>query len=206
MNTNDKNRKLLWVGGAVLAVLYVAPQALQSFRQTAFYREQMQAANARAHNGRGASATTGAAPAASGSANIPALAANPSLGAFTGVWQGQQAQANHEVCQLAVEMRENVPGRLTGYPRLVCYPLPSYYPGQPKVNPGTAFLKSMSPISAVLTGSLKDGAVVFHVDKTIGETAEGCALTAFTVTPFGNDQAAAEWQNGRCGNGQMVLR
>jgi hypothetical protein len=197
MNNNGKNRKLLWAAGAVLVFLYFTPAALQSFRQASYYRQQEEAARTRTQAARGAAQ---AAP--------PAAAPPPPtpLSNFIGVWQGEQAQANRDLCQMALEMRDNGAGGLTAYPRISCVALMPYLPGPHKLNPAQAAAKSMSPVSAVLTGNLKDGVVAFHVDKTIGETFDGCTISAFTVTPFGNNEVAAEWQNGTCGKGQMVLR
>ena len=67
-------------------------------------------------------------------------------------------------------------------------------------------LNQMSPISAVLSGTAKDGTLTFTVEKTIQKSANGCALTGFTLTPFGTDQLAAEWQEGTCDGGQMLLK
>jgi hypothetical protein len=197
MNSNGKNRKYLWAAGAVLVFLYFAPAALQSFRQAAYYRQQEEAARTRTQ------AAKGAAQAA------PPAAASPSptpLSNFIGMWQGEQAQANRDLCQMALEMRDNGAGELTAYPRISCVALMPYLPGPHKLTAAQAAAKSMSPVSAVLTGNLKDGAVAFHVDKTIGATFDGCTMTSFIVTPFGNDEVAAEWQNGTCGRGQIMLR
>lgn len=200
MNNNGKNRKLLWAAGAVLVFLYFAPSALQSFRQASFYRQQEEA-KARAQLGKGG-AQAPSAPAA----NAPALPAPTPLGNLTGIWQGQQAQPNRDLCQVTLEMRDNGAGGLSAYPRINCVPLMPYLPGPHRLDPATVTAKSMSIVSAVLTGSPKDGAVAFHVDKTIGATFDGCTITSFTVTPFGNDEIATEWQNGTCNKGQVMLR
>lgn len=199
MDNNGKNRKLFWIAGAALAFLYFAPQALQSFRQAAYYREQADAAKARMQAGRG---TAQAAPSAA-----PAASPSPTpLGNLIGNWQGEQAQSNRDLCQMALEMRDDGAGGLNGFPRISCVALMPYLPGAHKLDPASAMAKSMSLVSAVLTGTFKDGAVAFRVDKTIGATFDGCPMTAFTVTPFGNNEVAAEWQTGTCGRGQMVLR
>jgi hypothetical protein len=47
------------------------------------------------------------------------------------------------------------------------------------------------------------------VDKIISKGTTGCALSAFTITPFGTDQLAAEWQEGSCtgqAGAQILLR
>jgi hypothetical protein len=205
MNNNGRNRKLLWAAGAVLVFLYFAPSALQSFRQATFYRQQAEArASAQAGRGTAQAAAPSASP-TNVSANAPATAATIPMSNFTGMWQGQQAQPNRDLCQMALEMRDNA-GGLSAYPRINCVALMPYLPGPHKLNPEQATAKSMSTVSAVLTGTRKDGAVAFHVDKAIGATFDGCALTSFTVTPFGNDEVAAEWQNGTCERGQIMLR
>lgn len=194
MNTDKKNRKLWWGLGAILAALYFGPQMVESSRRMALYRQQLEARQTHAAN---ASPT----PA---SLATPMPTPNAALASYFGIWTGQQAQADHDVCQLALEMRETTLGQLTAYPRLACYPTPYLFGGK-KFDARVALAKSMSPISAVLTGTPKDGAVSFHVDKTIGATPEGCAITSFSVTPFGNNQIAAEWQDGNCGKGEMML-
>lgn len=199
MNITNRNRKKLWLVGAILVLLYFAPSALQSFRQAALLRERQRAAEAAAQAWRNAPAAV--------PADAPSAAVIAEIGSLIGVWGGQQAQTNHEICQLALEVRNQAAVQVTGYAKLVCYPLPSYYPGQPKVDPGTAFLKAFTPIEAVLTAALSGtGAIPFHIDKAIGASVDGCALTSFTVTPFGNDQLAAEWQKGTCPGGQMTLQ
>lgn len=122
------------------------------------------------------------------------------------MWEGQQAQPNRDLCQMNLEMRDNGAGLLAAYPRINCVALMPYLPGPHKLDPASAAAKSMSTVSAVLTGTIKDGELAFHVDKAIGATFDGCTLTSFTVTPFGRDEVAAEWQNGTCGRGQIMLR
>lgn len=198
MNNNGKNRKLLWAAGAALVFLYFAPAALQSFRQAAIDRRRMEAKES-AQAGKGGAQTAPSAASAASPSPTP-------LSNLTGTWQGQQAQSNRDLCQMSLEMRDNGAGALTAYPRISCVALMPYLPGPHKLDPAQAAAKSMSPVSAVLTGNLKDGAVAFHVDKTIGATFDGCTISAFSVTPFGNDEIAAEWQNGTCGRGQIMLR
>lgn len=203
MDTTHKNRKLWWAAGAALVFLYFAPTALQSFRQAAFDRQQMEA-KARAQAGRGGAQP--AAPSPNVSANASASPSPTPLSNLNGMWEGQQAQPNRDLCQMGLEMRDNGAGLLTAYPRINCVALMPYLPGPHKLDPASAAAKSMSTVSAVLTGTIKDGELAFHVDKAIGATFDGCALTSFTVTPFGKDEVAAEWQNGTCGRGQIMLR
>ncbi len=190
-----KNRKLLWFIGAALVVLYFAPSAIQSFREAAAYPQPMEAMTARTQNARGVTPNN-AAP-----AYAPLLPA-ARVSNLAGIWQGQQAQGNRALCQLALEIRDGAPGVLAGYTKLSCFPL--VLPGQQPPGPVANILRSQSPASAVLAGEIHDGAVAFRITKTIGTTVEGCSITAFSVTPFGNDQIAAEWELGACGKGQIV--
>lgn len=201
MNSNHKRK--WWILGAALAALYFTPQALRSFRETAAYRQRMEALNARAQATR-AGGVSAPAPSAPGSA--PAPTPNAAQGRLTGLWEGRQAQPTRDLCQIALEMRDNGKSELAGYSQVHCVPMMPFLPGPRKLDPGTAAFRSLTPVAAVLTGTLKEGAVEFHVDRTVGTTFDGCVITSFKVTPFGNDQVAAEWRNGTCGGGQMMLR
>jgi hypothetical protein len=202
---NTSNRKWTWVAGVIAAVLYFGPQAVESFRQAALYRQRSQAMNARPENARIAVPASVQAQPTAVSTPTPA-SVNPAANSIVGIWQGQQVQANHEVCQLALEVRESTVGLLTGFAKLTCWPLVPNVAGQRRGNQVTNVVRSLSPAPAVLTGRMQNGTAVFDVEKTFGATVEGCALTGFSVTPFGTDQIAAEWQNGDCGKGQMVAR
>jgi hypothetical protein len=67
-------------------------------------------------------------------------------------------------------------------------------------------LNRMSPAAAVLSGAMEDGSIRFHVDKTIGTNSNGCGATAFTLTPFGGKQLAAQWQEAGCQGGYVILQ
>lgn len=199
MNTNSSNRRWIWIVGIAVAVLYFGPQAMQSFRQAALYRQSL---NSQPQNAHSVAAFTGQAQPVGAAATAPASVKTP-VNTLLGTWQGQQAQADRELCQLGLEIREGSPGMLSGYAKVTCWPLVPDVPGRSRI---TNVVRSLSPASAVLTGQMKDGAVAFQIDKTIGASVEGCVLTAFSVTAFGNDQIAAEWQRDHCGKGQMVAR
>jgi hypothetical protein len=64
--------------------------------------------------------------------------------------------------------------------------------------------KSMTPTSSIMSGSVANGEIVFHVDQAIGTPRDGCVVTEFAVAPFA-DQVAAIWKAGNCAGGQMVL-
>lgn len=201
MNTDSNDRKWMWAAIIVVAVLYFTPQVMQSFRQAAFYRQQAQ--NPQVQNGR-ALPTNAVAPARSmvpGNPVAPVARPMPSL--LVGTWQGQQMQAGRKLCTLTLEMRESTPDVMGGYAKLTCYPLPvagqAHYPAQ-------NIARYLSPTAAVLSGRIENGAVAFRIDKTIGTTPEGCALSEFNVSSFGNDQVAAQWEIGACGKGEVIAQ
>lgn len=115
MDITHKNRKKLWLAGAILVLLYFAPSALRSWRQAAYLRQQQQAREEAARAARDAVAKAAASRAAS----------TAWMGNFVGGWAGQQAQVSHELCQLALELRGKDQGEIEGYARLACYPMPS---------------------------------------------------------------------------------
>jgi hypothetical protein len=181
MNPAPKHRGLMWAAG-VIAVLYFAPSIFQSFRQAALQRPQ-------------AGIRLAAPP------GTPAAA----FGSLMGIWQATAALPSRGTCTLKLELRANreKEGQYSGYSTLACVPFGATPPRQPGVNPAEAML-SKEPSSAILTGSVVNGSIAFHVDKNIAAGQE-CAMTSFTVTPFGTNQIASEWQDG-CQGGQMVLK
>jgi hypothetical protein len=201
MNTDSRNRRGIWVAIVIVAVLYFGPQAMESFRQGTVYRQQMQAMNSRTQNAP-ISPPNVAAPATPVGVPAAAPVTRPAPNALIGSWQGQRLQENRKLCRLVLEIREASPGVFAGYTTLTCFAWA--IPGRP--TPPSNMVRALSPASAVLSGSLKDGSVAFHIDRIIGTMPEGCPLTAFTVSPFGNDQIAAQWENGECGKGQIVAQ
>jgi len=199
---NPKQKKFLWIAGIAVAVFYFAPTFINSARRAAFIRQQQEAARMAKPPAPQSSPLPAAGDASNNSASFENL---------LGVWQGIGPLPGQGFCNLKLELRKNTlqPERFSGFPVLVCMPV---VPGsvQRGVTGQSLVLPQMSPLSAVLTGTAKDGSIVFSVDKVIGRTANGCALTSLSVTPFGTDQIAVEWQEGNCGTeqqpGQILLR
>jgi hypothetical protein len=137
----------------------------------------------------------------------------PGVEAFNGllgIWTGT-APLPAGMCGLKFELRKKAddPNRFSGFPVLVCTPVMATLPGQMGPTAQQGLLARLSPLSATLTGSVVNGSLHFSVDRVIGKTVDGCAISAFTVTPFGEDQLVAEWQEGSCPeqpNGQILLR
>jgi hypothetical protein len=197
----NANRKRTWwlIGGALLA-LYFAPSAIQSVKEASGYQERLQMQQAR---------TQAARPAQGGptsSVSIPpAVAPAVPPARLLGIWVGQQGETNMELCRLQLEIRDKGANEVNGYVKMLCYPTGAYYQSHPKINVQETFMKAMTPMAAILSGTIKDGSIAFHIDKTIGTGLDGCPLSSFTVTSFGTDEVAAEWQKEGCPGGQMTL-
>lgn len=137
----------------------------------------------------------------------------PGVEAFNnllGIWQGT-APLPAGMCGLKFELRKKTddPNRFSGFPVLACVPVMATLPGQMGPTAQQGILSRLSPLSATLTGAVVNGSIQFTVDRVIGKTVNGCAISAFTVTPFGEDQLVAEWQEGSCQeqpSGQILLR
>jgi hypothetical protein len=140
------------------------------------------------------------------SATAPAAAAPASLGKLSGIWRGRAALEGRGICDLRFELREKEPSQFTGYSSFTCVNAGALMSAKDRGNARSAMLNHMNPDSAILTGKIENGAVQFHVDKSIGTDINGCAATSFTLTPFGTNQLAAEWQAGTCRGGHLVLQ
>ena len=208
MNTTNNKRKW-WIIGAALVVLYFAPSLLRSFREAAAYQERMREMNAQAQNARAGMRGPSVTSPQPGAANAPQAVTVVSPAApsrLVGMWVNQQSVASAELCTVNLEIRDKGQGEVNGYLKLLCYPTMAYFAKHnERPNPQAVLTKVLNPIAAIMSGGVKDGTVAFHVDKVVGTQEDGCGLTAFTVTPFGSDEVAVEWQRGACTGGQMTL-
>jgi hypothetical protein len=199
MNTTQK-RRWLWIGGILLAAWYFGPSIINSYRQDA-YRKAVAARQAAAAQAAKAASPL---PASGAAAALPA-----EVNQVLGVWQGA-APLPTGMCNLRLELRRKAdnPAQVAGFPVLICTSIPSILPGQ--VTPATqqAMMAKLTPVSAVLTGTFHPDpdSLQFTVDKVTGTSVNGCALTSLTVTPFGVDMIAAEWQEGTCEGGHLLLK
>jgi hypothetical protein len=206
-----KNKRFLWAAAAVVLFIYNAP----SCRTLIPYPGHGQRAPARSSRLQPAAPAraVATAPAAAATAAGKTSAVNPPtisvadaalFANFFGDWLGRSALPRHRMCTLKFELRENhEPERpFAGYSNLVCTPFWPYQPGRARMDSAAILTASQSPMSAILSGTPKNGSIQFHVDKTLGSN---CPMTALTLTPFGAKQIAVEWEDTFCGGGQMVL-
>jgi hypothetical protein len=137
-------------------------------------------------------------------APAPARAPAPPA-TISGIWQGRTAIAGRGLCTLRIELHENEPAHFSGFSSLACA---NFAPLMAKDdrNPASATLNRMSPAAAVLSGAMENGSIRLRVDKTVSANSNGCAATSFTLTPFGSNQLAAEWQEEGCQGGHIIMQ
>jgi hypothetical protein len=66
-------------------------------------------------------------------------------------------------------------------------------------------IRNSTPSSVIMTGAPQPAGINFTVDQAIGTEMNGCTLSALSITDFGNGQVAAQWQEGTCAPGRMML-
>jgi len=211
MSLTTKQRNFFLLCGGIVALYVVARQVesyqrqAEYFRQQAIRAQQQRAkAEAQAKALREQEAKKAAAKAAEAVApKAPVLPAK-----LPGVWHGRSAMEGLGLCDLRLELalKDGAPENVTGYSRFSCLPVPSLMARGDRAKAKPALLSRLSPDAAILSGRVgEDGAVRFEAQKNIGSDIHGCAVSSFTLTPFGAGQLAAEWKEPGCADGRMIL-
>jgi hypothetical protein len=132
--------------------------------------------------------------------------AEPPLPNLSGVWESHgQVPGGRGMCDLRLELKQNDPSHYSAFSRFSC--LNNEAIVHPKdANVLNNILTHTNPDAAILTGAVEKGSIHFHADKTIGTDINGCAVTEFTVTPFGASAVAAEWLEGTCQGGSLLMQ
>jgi hypothetical protein len=189
MTITPKQKKIVWISIAALAVIYYAPAVIM-----AVMRSSHPQAAPRPSPFAGAAPVV---PPAIASADAPFIR-------LMGVYSSRAMLPSRGVCGLRFELRGNheKPGAFAGYFTLTCTPVISFQQRQWRPNLAPATVAGPKTTSTILTGTAESGAIRFHVDDVIGAT--GCIPTAFVLKPFGLNQIAIQWQDG-CHGGSMLL-
>lgn len=129
----------------------------------------------------------------------------PPIRNLSGVWFGNGQVKDKGSCHLNLELKRQ-PDNTTysAYTMFTC----TDYVAQALDKSPEARLKMLTgtkPETAILSGKPESAAVHFSVDQAIEPDINGCTLTDFKVTPFGDRNIAAEWQSGKCPGGNMIL-
>jgi hypothetical protein len=192
----------LVVGSYVVKWVYTAAQQAAFLQQQAIHAAQMRAkAKAEAP---GRASTSPAPPARKGPPPVTVLT---NLSNLEGMWMGQRLLNASGMCTMRLEMRPvpDTPGNYKGYARLNCLP-PA---GLVSLRGGRVLPKqqrdNLNPVAMVLTGTPEDGALHFTLDKTVVAPNDDCETSEFVVTPFGTNQVALEWHEGKCRGTQLML-
>jgi len=197
-----KQRNLLIFCGVML-VIWMMSRAVSSQHQAQMRHEQAMRAAALQRQRQAQKPAPAPPPPPPAVKTAPAVSNTPSK--FAGVWRGRAAIENRGICNLRLELTDSGENKFTGYSLFTCVNTNPLMAQKDKNNQKTALINRLDPDSAILTGKLQDGAIHFTSEKNIGTDINGCAVTSFTLTPFGADRLAAEWQAGDCKGGNMLL-
>ena len=214
-----KQRNFFIICGAVLVAWYGYGYIATLERQAAFrHQQEIRAQQRQQAKPKPAvpAAKTPASQAGAAPLSAPHSAAGKAVAAVSlqppapyaklaGIWRGQAAIEGRGICGLRFELTPKTPDTFLGYSSFKCANIAPLMAAKNRRNQKEALLNRMDPDSAILTGTLQDGAIHFQADKTIGTDINGCSVSAFTLTPFGSNRLAAEWQAGSCQGGHMVL-
>jgi hypothetical protein len=193
----DKQKKIIAIVVAILAVIHFGPRYLYMFLPAGAHAEQ--AKPSPAHYAPALPPTPPPAPVS------PEAAA---AGKYGGVWIGDALMPDQNRCKIQLEIRlsDDMPKKLKGYEQKSCMPLQPLAGGKLARGSIADVIRATSPVSAVMTGTALEGGVSFTVDQTIGTPGDGCSLSGFSITDFGSGQVWAQWQEGTCPTGKMLLR
>ena len=110
------------------------------------------------------------------------------------------------MCDLRLELKENDADHLTAYSTFNCvnFAVLAAQKDPERIQSMTAH--RMKQDAAMLSGALQDGSIHLRLEKTLVGDAAGCAVTSLTITPFGDRQLAAEWQDRTCQGGSILLQ
>ncbi len=201
-NLTTKQRNFYIFCGAIVVLWFVVRFMNNAAQQAAYYQQQA----IRAAQQRAKANTPPPAPKAPKPTKIPNLVLTD-LSNLSGSWMGQRLLNQSGMCTLRLEMRPvpQKPEDYKGYARLNCMP-PA---GLVSLRGGRVLPKqqrdNLNLVAMVLTGVPEDGSLHFVLDKTVVTPNDDCETTEFNVTPFGTNQVAVEWREGKCRGTQLIL-
>jgi hypothetical protein len=216
---NQRLKKVLGICIVIFVAAYFVHSMVINYERAAYYQQQairaqqrkQAMAKAKPKTTAPAPKTPAVPPAAPSVARrsaprvLPKPAPPSPFAKISGIWRGGAALDGRGICNLKFELNEQAEGRFTGYSTMTCTATGPLMADK-KINQRASALNRMDPEAAILTGAVEKGSIEFHVDKTVGADAQGCSPTSFSLTPFGANQLAAEWQEATCAGGHMILR
>jgi hypothetical protein len=151
---------------------------------------------------------------------MPAAAVTPPILAppdaplkqLSGVWIGEAMLQDKTSCKLRLELGVTPPDTFTGDSTLSCAPnlgMMTHLPVGNKLLMNE--LQAMKPVSGIFSGQAENGTINLKLEQLIGDGPTGCHPTEFAITPFGQNNIAAKWQQNdtpekKCEPGDMIMR
>jgi hypothetical protein len=222
-NLTPQQRKMILICLAVVVASYVIHSAItfarqQEYMRQQFIRAQQQRAKAQAQakakakekaekDAAARAAKAAAAKAAPVGKTGQAASKPPAPSPYAGIWSGRTAIDGRGTCTLRLELTDK-PGEsnhFTGFSSMVCNDAGPLV-GRGAMSRKALALNRMDPEAAILSGTLERTSVELKTEKTVGADANGCAPVSFSLTPFGKGQLVAEFKEGTCSGGHMILR
>jgi hypothetical protein len=132
------------------------------------------------------------------------------------VWGGSVPVPNIGICEIRLELKnseeKNSEGRpgFTGYSTMSCANVAAALrPGRRNTNgqDPNKTLAELVPMSAILSGEIKNGKIELHQVQAIGAR-DGCNVTGASLVLFGDANMAVTWTEGplaSCVGGQVVM-
>jgi hypothetical protein len=197
MKLSDKQRKYIWIGVAVLALIHFAPPYL-----TMITRQIQSSVHAEVH-----SKPSPAIPMATAPVVLPPVApsaiANAQSIPLAGKYGGD-GMAKTRLCKMELELHPpDLQGQYTGYTSLACWPAAAMVGQGPHTAEGV--VTKFRPAGAILTGSAVNGTIKLKANKTIETLADGCPISGLSIVSFGVGRVAVDWDETGCEGGQLVL-
>jgi hypothetical protein len=140
------------------------------------------------------------------------------LNKLLGIWGGSVPVegVGGGLCEIRLELKpgEEKPGFI-GYSTISCAHVPIFRPGQTS-NPNRLgdWMQKAKPVSAILTGEIRNGSIELVQEKAIGSNESGCNIVSAVLTPF-SELMAVSWKSGpanwkeqpesACGGGDVVM-
>jgi hypothetical protein len=183
---DKKKRTILLICAAIFIGSYIARSFVIAYLRMSYARQQASRPKPK--------------PKPPDTPTVAPVPVDPPLVNLSGVWEAHGQVPSRGMCDLRLELKQSDPAHYSAFSRFSCISLVP-----PKEVNAATMLPHMNPDAAILTGAVEKGSIHFHADKTIGTDINGCAVTELTVTPFGASAVAAEWQEGTCQGGNLLM-
>jgi len=199
MNMTKKQRTTLLIIVIALLVVYYGPTVILTTRQFLINRELAARQAAQPRIVQPAPKAVAAKP----TSPDPDAAPFP-FSAITGFWQGAGTVPGR-LCTLHLELRENpqAPGHMLGFPSMTCT---AFGIDAMRKQAASPLLAQFNPTTGIMDGTWDKAttAIKFNVVKSL--SSDNCPFTGLAVTPLGTTAITAEWKEGECQSGNIVMQ